>query len=218
MPRSGPDSMGRAGRRLNGHWLRDDMAAIILAGGRNSRMGGADKAFLTVSGQTVFGRTLALLRRCFPQVVVVSNQPQKYAGFDVEVTSDQFPGCGPLAGIQAGLGLVRRPYSFVVACDMPFLRLEPIAFLAQRVAAQEAIIPCWDGDIEPLHAIYATGLRHRMEQALRAGTCAIREFLPTVRAEYIAEAVMCAIDGADESFRNVNTPEDAARFAVQVHA
>ena len=210
--------MAEARSHPGGHWLRDDIAAIILAGGQNSRMGGADKAFLTVGGQTVFARTLELLRQCFPQIVVVSNRPQKYAGFDVEVTSDEFPGCGPLAGIQAGLGLIRRPYAFVVACDMPFLRLEPIAFLARRVATQEAIIPCWDGDIEPLHAIYATALRRSMEEALRAGICAIREFLPTIRAEYIAEAVMRVVDGADESFRNVNTPEDAARFAVHMQA
>jgi molybdopterin-guanine dinucleotide biosynthesis protein A len=210
--------MSGAGWERDCHWLRHDVAAIILAGGQNSRMGGTDKAFLTVRGQTVFARTLALLRHCFPQVVVVSNRPRKYAGFDVEVTSDEFPGCGPLAGIQAGLRLIRQPYAFVVACDMPFLRIEPIAFLAQRVATQEAIIPCWDGDIEPLHAVYATTLRRRMKEALRAGTCAIREFLPTIRAEYVAEAVMRAVDGADESFRNVNTPEDAARFAVQVQA
>jgi len=199
-------------------WLRDDVAAVILAGGQNSRMGGADKAFLTVSGQTVFARTLDLLRHCFPQVVVVSNQPQKYAGFDVEVTSDEFPGRGPLAGIHAGLGLIRRPWAFVVACDMPFLRVEPIAFLVRRLEAKDAVIPCWDGDIEPLHAVYATALRRRMEDALRAGTSAIRDFLPTIRAEYVAEAALRAIDGADESFRNVNTPEDAARFAVHVHA
>ncbi len=208
---------GPRGQR-NGEWLRGDVAAIILAGGQNSRMGGADKAFLTVSGQTVFARTLELLRQCFPQVVVVSNQPQKYAGYAVEVTSDEFPGCGPLAGIQAGLNVIRRPYAFVVACDMPFLRPEPIAFLARRLAAQEAIIPCWDGDIEPLHAIYATALRRRIEVALRAGTHAIREFLPTIHAEYVSEAIMRAVDGADESFRNVNTPEDAARFAVHVQA
>src|SRR5262245_8375456 len=66
-------------------WLSDHVAGVILAGGRNSRMGGRDKAFLQIDGQTVFARTLALLQRCFAQVVVVSNTPEKYAGFDVEV-------------------------------------------------------------------------------------------------------------------------------------
>lgn len=198
-------------------WLSDAVAGVILAGGQNSRMGGADKAFLTVNGQTVFERTLQLLRRCFPQVVVVSNRPEKYRPFDVEVTRDEFPGRGPLAGIHAALRVVRYPYAFVVACDMPFLRVEPIRFLIERIDEQEAIVPWWDGDIEPLHAVYATALRARMGQALTGTSHSLREFLPTIRVEYIPETITCRIAGADESFRNVNTPEDAARFAVHVH-
>lgn len=197
-------------------WLSEQVAGIILAGGQNSRMGGTDKAFLVVDGQTVFERTLGVLRRCFPEVVVVSNRPEKYTGFDVCVTRDEFPGRGPLAGIHAGLGMIHRPYGFVVACDMPFLRPEPIAFLVERIGRYDAIVPSWDGDIEPLHALYAAALRERIGAELRGGARAIREFLPTVRVDYIPEIIMRGVYGADESFRNVNTPEEAARFAVQV--
>jgi len=207
--------MGTA-ERASTEWLSEQVAGIILAGGQNSRMGGTDKAFLIVEGQTVFQRTLNLLRRCFPEVVVVSNRPEKYAGFDVPVTRDEFPGRGPLAGIHAGLGVVHRPYSFVVACDMPFLRPEPIAFLTARIGRHDAVVPAWDGDIEPLHAIYATALRERIGTALRQGARSIREFLPAIKVAYIPEAVMRGVYGADESFRNVNTPEEAARFAMQV--
>jgi molybdopterin-guanine dinucleotide biosynthesis protein A len=196
--------------------LSDRVAGVILAGGQNRRMGGADKAFLTVNGQTVFERTLGVLRGCFSQVVLVSNTPQKYASFDVQVTSDEFIGRGPLAGIHAALGVVELPYAFVVACDMPFLRVEPIAFLVQRVVQQDAIVPWWDGDIEPLHAVYASRLREDMGQALRRGGHAIRDFLPSIAVDYIPEEIMRQAEGADESFRNVNTPEDAARFSVQV--
>lgn len=179
-------------------------------------MGGSDKAFLIVEGQTFFQRTFHLMRRCFPQVIVVSNQPEKYAGFGVEVAVDEFIGRGPLAGIHAGLGLVRVPHAFVVACDMPFLRADPIEFLVRRIGNQDAIIPCWEGDIEPLHAIYATRLRDKMAVALRGGASAIREFLPQVDVDYVAETVLQDVPGAEESFRNVNTPEDAARFAIQL--
>ena len=208
--------MGVASLNRNRPPLSEHVAAIILAGGRNRRMGGNDKAFLTVEGQTVFARTLTVLRACFPQVVVVSNQPQKYATFDVQVTSDEFVGQGPLAGIHAGLGLVDHPYAFVVACDMPFLRVEPVAFLVGRVDAQDAIVPWWDGDIEPLHAIYASRLRDPMGDALKLGARAIRDFLPSIEVDYVPEAAMREVAGASESFRNVNTPEEAARFSVQV--
>jgi molybdopterin-guanine dinucleotide biosynthesis protein A len=199
-------------------YLRHDVGAVILAGGQNSRMGGEDKAFLRVNGQSVFERTLELLRRCFPQVVVVSNHPEKYSSFAVEVVSDEIPGLGPLGGIHAGLGVLRTRYAFVVACDMPFLRVEPIAFLVARLRGQDAVIPQWEGDIEPLHALYARDLRAAIARAIQRGARAIREFLPEIAVDFVPEAEMRTIPGAIESFRNVNTPEEAARFAVRRRA
>ncbi len=197
-------------------WLRDHVAGVILAGGRNSRMGGRDKAFLRVDGETVFARTLAVLRRCFGHVLVVSNAPDKYSGYAVEVTRDELVGLGPLGGLHAALGRVPTPYAFVTACDMPFLREEPIRYLVSRLHGQDAIVPCWDGDIEPLHALYASRLRPRIATAAGRGARALRDFLPQIAVDYVPQATMEAVVGAEESFRNVNTPEEAARFAIQV--
>lgn len=195
-------------------WPFPQVGALILAGGKNSRMGGHDKAFLRIGGETVVERSLTLLRRCFPEIVIVSNQPDKYASFAVTTVSDEFAAAGPLAGIHAGLKFLMSPYAFVVACDMPFLRIEPIRYLVSMIRGQDAIVPCWDDDIEPLHAIYATALRPRIAAALDSGTLAIRDFLPTINVEYIPETKMRAVAGAEESFRNVNTPEEAARFNI----
>lgn len=197
-------------------WLSDRVAAVILAGGMNSRMGGRDKAFLRVGGETVLERTLRLLRTSFGEVVVVSNAPDKYLDFSVEVTPDEITGVGPLGGLHAGLGRVTKPYAFVTACDMPFLRRETIFFLIAQLRAQEAVVPRWDGDIEPLHALYSAALRPRIEAAIAEGALSLREFLPRVAVEYIAQERMESVPGAEESFRNVNTPEEAARFAVQL--
>jgi molybdopterin-guanine dinucleotide biosynthesis protein A len=179
-------------------------------------MGGRDKAFLRVDGQTVFARTLSLLRGCFAEVVVVSNTPDKYAEFAVDVVADELRGCGPLGGLHAGLGRIATPYAFVTACDMPFLRIEPIEYLVARLREQDAVVPQWNGDIEPLHAIYAARLRARIAEAVGQGARAMRDFLPQIAVEYVAQAAMERVTGAAEAFRNVNTPEDAARFAVQV--
>jgi molybdopterin-guanine dinucleotide biosynthesis protein A len=179
-------------------------------------MGGRDKAFLRVDGETVFARTLAVLRRCFGHVLVVSNTPDKYAAYAVEVTRDELVGLGPLGGLHAALGRLPTPYAFVTACDMPFLREEPIRYLVSRLREQDAIVPCWDGDIETLHALYAARLRPRIATAAAHGARALRDFLPQIAVDYVPQAVMAAVVGAEESFRNVNTPEDAARFAVQV--
>lgn len=192
-----------------------EVAGVVLAGGRNSRMGGADKAFLRAHGRAVIERTLDVLGSCFPETVVVTNRPEKYTAIDVAVVSDEFPGCGPLAGIHAAMGKVTRPYVFVVACDMPFVQREAIDFLVERLDGQDALIPCWEADIEPLHGLYAVRIRDRIGAALADGVRGIREFLPTIRAELVPETLMRAVPGADASFCNVNTLEDAARFDLR---
>jgi molybdopterin-guanine dinucleotide biosynthesis protein A len=203
---------------MNEHpiWLSARVTGVILAGGRNSRMGGRDKAFLRVDGETVFARTLAVLRRCFSHVLVVSNTPEKYVDYAVDVTRDELVGLGPLGGLHAALGRVPTPYAFVTACDMPFLREETIRYLVSRLDEQDAIVPEWDGDIEPLLAVYSTGLRTQIADAAAGGVVAVRDFLPRIEVDYVPQAEMARVAGAEESFRNVNTPEDAARFAVQV--
>ncbi len=191
------------------------VAGVILAGGRNSRMGGTDKAFLTVGGQTVVARTVGVLRQVCEQIVIVSNSPERYAGFDVEITHDRFPSHGPLAGMHAGLMQVRAPWAFVVACDMPFLRVEPIRHLQSRLDDSDAVVPWWDGDVEPLHAFYATRIHTEIAGILQAGSGAVRDLLRAIDVTYVPEAEMSRIAGSDESFRNVNTPEEAERYAVQ---
>ncbi|MFN8640594.1 MAG: molybdenum cofactor guanylyltransferase [Candidatus Binatia bacterium] len=197
-------------------WPSARVTGVILAGGRNSRMGGIDKAFLRVGGETIFARTLAVLRRCFARVLVVSNTPEKYRGASVDVTADELLDLGPLGGLHAALGRIDTRYAFVTACDMPYLRQEPIQYLVGRLRDQDAIVPHWDGDIEPLHALYAARLRPRLEEAAARGARALRDVLPELEVEYVPQAAMAEVAGAEESFRNINTPEEAARFAVQV--
>ncbi len=194
-----------------------NVAGVVLAGGRNSRMGGHDKSFLRVGDETSLQRALGVLRCCFDDVGIVSNRPERYTSFGTALTRDEFPGVGPLAGIHAGLGLMHSPFAFVVACDMPFLRVEPIRYLADLADSRyDAVIPWWDGDIEPLHAVYAAALREPIAVAIRSGAMAIRDLLPSLRVRYVVEAEMRTIAGSEESFRNVNTPDDAARYSVQL--
>ena len=171
-----------------------------------------------VGDQFVIRRTIELLRQCFADVVVVSNQLEKFRDYDIVVTADEFPGCGPLAGIHAAMGIVSQPYVFVIACDMPFVQGPVIEYLVRRLTEQDALIPCWEDDIEPLHGLYATRLRPQIEDALRGGVTAIRSFLPTIRTEFVTESEMQGVPGAYESFLNINTPEDAAKFDLRLGA
>jgi len=186
------------------------VAGVVLAGGRASRMGGRDKAFAAVEGEPIAVRAVRIFRSLFAQVLVSTNRPERFAGLDVQTVADQFPGCGPLAGIHAALLASRYPHVFVAACDMPGLDPEVIRFLLGRVGSAEAVVPCWDGDVEPLHAVYAVGALREIEAHLRAGQNAVRDVLRRLRVDYVSEAEMRAFRGAARSLTNVNTPEELA--------
>lgn len=183
-------------------------AGVILAGGRASRMGGRDKAFAAIDGEPIAVRTVRLFQGLFEQVIVSTNRPERFAGFGVETVPDLRPGCGPLAGIEAAMLASRHPWMFVVACDMPGLDADVIRFLLDRIGDADAVVPRWDHDIEPLHAVYAVRLLPLVEETLRAGRHAMREFLPRVRVDYVAEDELKRIRGTARSMLNVNTPEE----------
>jgi molybdopterin-guanine dinucleotide biosynthesis protein A len=173
-------------------------------------MGGRDKAFAAVGGEPIAVRTVRLFRTLFPQVVVATNRPARFQALDVETVPDVHPGCGPLSGIHAAMRAARHPYVFVAACDMPGLDADVIRFLLGRMGDVDAVVPRWDGDIEPLHALYAVRLLPLVEDALRAGRYALREFLPRIRVDYVAEDELRRIGGSAQSMLNVNTPEELA--------
>jgi molybdopterin-guanine dinucleotide biosynthesis protein A len=190
--------------------LRAPVSGVILAGGRAERMGGRDKAFAAVGGEPIAVRTIRLFHSLFPQVLVATNRPDRFEGFDVETVADRFPGCGPLAGIHAALLASRHPHVFVAACDMPGLDADVIRFLIGRIGAADAIVPRWEGDVEPLHALYALRCLPTIEASLRAGRHAMRDLLPSLSVDFVSESELRAIRGAAESLTNVNTPEELA--------
>jgi len=186
------------------------VAGVIVAGGRASRMGGRDKAFAAVGGEPIAVRTVRLFRTLFPQVLVATHRPERFAGLGVETVRDRFPGCGPLAGIHAALAVSRHAHGFVAACDMPGLDPDVIRFLLARIGDADAVVPRWEGDVEPLHAVYATRCVPAMEASLRAGRVAMRDFLATITVDYVSEEELGTVRGAARSMTNVNTPEELA--------
>ncbi len=189
---------------------RARMAGVMLAGGRASRMGGRDKAFAAVGGEPIAVRTVRLFNEIFAQVVIVTQRPERFAGLDAEIVGDRVPGCGPLGGLHAGLLAARHPHVFLAACDMPGLDATVIRFLLARTGSADAVVPCWENDIEPLHAVYAVRCLPVVEECLRGSRHAMRELLPLLRVDYVTEVELRALGRSALSLTNVNTPEELA--------
>jgi len=182
-------------------------SGIVLAGGKARRMGGIDKALITVEGRTIFERTRTVLEPRVDEIIVVTPHPGRYPP-GTRTTDDIRPDCGPLGGLHAGLSAARREHAFVVACDMPFLSPPLVDFLLSLAGTAEAVVPEWEGRLQTLHAVYDCRLASAAGEALDRGVRALREFLSGHRVRVVAPGEVAGIEGASRSFKNFNTPDD----------
>src|SRR5262245_31299695 len=97
----------------------DSITAVILAGGKSSRMG-QNKALLLIEGKTLIERIRELLSKIFSQVVVSTASQNAYPRLELPEVVDRYPETGPLGAITSVLESGLSPI-FCVACDMPFL-------------------------------------------------------------------------------------------------
>jgi molybdopterin-guanine dinucleotide biosynthesis protein A len=190
--------------------IRADMTAVILAGGKNRRFGGIDKAFALVGNVPMIRSVIDKLQVVFDRILVISNSPEKYRGWpEVTVVSDIITNAGPLGGIHAGMKLSKTPYIFVVSCDMPYIDSDLILRQTEYFSTLEnidALVPKVDSYFEPMHSIYRTDISEKLGQFLLSSSdYSIRAFLETVRTASMEVSHDQYISGA---FRNINRPGD----------
>lgn len=139
--------------------------AVVIAGGRGSRLGGADKPSVRVGGRTLLDRVLAACPDAATTVVV---GPRRPCYRPVVWTRENPPGIGPLAAVDAGLRLVTQPLVLLLAADLPFLDQRTTHRLLRLPAAVDgALLTDRTGRQQPLAAAYRTEALRR-EVALLA--------------------------------------------------
>src|SRR3972149_5635096 len=133
----------------------EPLDGIVLAGGKSRRLG-VDKALLSLGGappHTVVQRVSLVC----PRVIVAVDRPGRYRrlGLPARFVADASPGLGPLAGLQSGLQACITAHAFVVACDLPFLNMELLRYMAGLPRSYQALVPRSAGRDHPLPAVYA---------------------------------------------------------------
>ena len=188
------------------------ITGIILAGGKNLRMG-KNKAFIEVNGQRIIDRTKNLLAELFDEVLLVTNSPLDYLDLNLRMVADLCPGKGALGGIYTGLFHASYSHAFVAACDMPFLNKALIARLATLSLSPgyDIVIPKTEDGLQPLHAVYSQKCLPFVENLLRENNLKIIDFFPRVKKREVSTEEIRPLDPQLVSFLNINTPEDLAR-------
>lgn len=184
--------------------------AIVLAGGRATRMGGVDKPALMVGGQSMLEAALGAVAASTRTVVVGPHRPDLGPG--IRQTQEAPAGSGPVAAIAAGLTALADDSAadliVVLAADMPFLTAAAVGQLISRAIATGA------------DAVFATDDSGRPQYLAgvwrRAALAGALDRLETpvnqpMKALVPAHTATLALDGAADC----DTPDDIARARVR---
>lgn len=175
-----------------------ELGAILLAGGRGSRMGGVHKPLLEVGGTTLLDAALGAARDagCEPIVVV---GPADDAHAELTWVREDPPFGGPAAAITAALPLITTPRALVLACDLPHAG-DIVRVLRSAVPADDAAdgvcLEDATGHRQWLAGIYRTeALRHAAASLPDAGRDAsMRSMLGGLAVRIVAASDALAAD------------------------
>ncbi|MFC5287935.1 NTP transferase domain-containing protein [Actinokineospora guangxiensis] len=174
-------------------------AAIVLAGGRGSRLGGLDKPALAIGGATLLDRAVEAAAGA-GRVVVVG--PERPCSRPVTWTREAEPGSGPVAAVAAGLAVVGAVEVVVLlAADLPAVTSDAVALVRAAALPAGAVLVDGDGRDQWLLSAWPAA-------ALRAAFAAPGRGLHATLGP-LGPARVADVAGASA---DVDTPEDLARW------
>ncbi len=156
------------------------MTAIILAGGKSSRMG-QDKALLKFGAKTILEHLAQFACALFSETLVIVNKGKELDHLDLKeanVYEDLTQESGPLAGLYTGLVYSKNLSSCVFTCDMPFVDDFIVRKLVEHWEAGFNVV-CLkeaEGGYQPFPGIYHRSSRSLIRSLLRSGENSMRQF------------------------------------------
>lgn len=186
------------------------ITAVILAGGRGSRLGGADKGLIRIAGREMVDYLIEALRPQVSDIVIVANRHRsEYERFGQPVLSDAMPGYqGPLAGILTALEYSTTPCLLCLPCDAPLLAPDYATRMLQGLESQSASasVAEYHGRWQSVNCLLKAALKDSVEQALCKHDATICTWLQSIHA--------ASVDFSDkpEQFENINNEADLERL------
>ena len=189
------------------------LTGIILAGGRSRRLG-QDKAVQSVGGIRIIDRVITKLSRVVESLTVVIDREERAGELEidekVEFIVDCYPDSGSLGGLYSGLKASTTTWSFLVACDMPFISGSLIQYMRSKLetGSSDVVIPNFQGRLQTTHALYRNTCLGHIEERLKQRSLRMDGYFSDVEVCTLQEEDFLYIEGSKESFFNVNTPTD----------
>jgi len=180
-------------------------SAIILAGGKSSRMG-VEKDSLEIHGTSMLNNLCELLRPQFDELMVCTGQRNLLLPEGVINVKDVVPEKGPLMGIYSGLESSSNQINFVMAVDIPDINFFTIRELLRWSAEYDIVLTSVKKRFtEPLFAVYNKSVAGKIKELLDKDKRKVSGLFELVKTKIVT------IRDADWYY-NINTPEDYKRY------
>lgn len=194
----------------------ESVTAVVLAGGRATRMGGQDKGLTELAGRPMVAWVLEALRPQVAKILVNANRNlDAYAAFGCEVVADLEQGfLGPLAGLATGMAHAGTEYVVTAPCDSPLVAPDLVARLYSACVEDAAhIAVAHDGDrLQPVFALARRDLATDLSGWLASGERKIDRWFARHRT------VQVDFSDQPETFANVNDPDERAALEARLRA
>lgn len=192
-------------------------AAIILCGGRSSRMG-RDKALLPFGSELMLQRVTRIVSQVVSpeNIVVVAAGEQRLPALSAALTvaRDDIAFRGPLAGIATGLHAleVKSPLEadaiFATGCDFPLLVPAIIDRMFELLDNFDAAVPVDGEHHHALTAVYSPNVLPKIENLLAADRLRAQYLFTEVNTHKVPVDALRDVDPTLNSLRNVNSAAD----------
>lgn len=202
--------------------MSGDIAGVLLAGGLSRRMGGGDKALLTLAGRPLIQHASARLAPQVGTLILNANgDPARFSSLGLPVIADEradFP--GPLAGVLAALHWVAREQPAAravvsVSADAPFVPVDLVVRLVESIGDARAAVAQSRGRRHHVIGLWRMDVAGEIAAALACGERKVESMVDRLGAVAVPfDDVTIGREPVDPFF-NVNTPEDLA-FAEAV--
>lgn len=193
----------------NMEFEKDFKTAVILAGGKSSRMG-FNKEFLSFNGKNILDNTIFILKKVFEEIIVITENPQVYKNKEVLACRDLIPGLGPVGGIYTALKIAKSHFVYFIACDMPYINIDFINYMKISVMERDVDVCVTQvGEyFEPFNSFYSKNLTKMIEENIAEKKLAIYHLVKNSPCLYISQLEAESFSPNLDMFANLNTPDD----------
>ena len=182
-----------------------DITAVILAGGKGSRMGNHDKGLIKLADKPLIEYVINTIQQKVDHIIISANRNiDEYSQFEFPVICDEKNEFnGPLSGICEALKICTTKYLLVLPCDCPFLEADIIEKLYTSAEENNSdVVLIHDGQfLQPLFSLISKSALTSLEQCIAANNFKAKQWM-TDQKHSIVE------DNRPMIFFNINNKND----------